>query len=309
MEFADVIFPLNLGPLTYKVSEGLKDAVCPGALVIAEIKKNPTRGIVLGPPLNPPEEKIRGKIKEIKEVLGGEAVLSAPMMKLIGWMAEYYFTSEGSVLKGILPGEFWQLKSYGAPEHRSAPPEVQEHAGEQGATERGISAVRENLKKKYYKTFLLHASSTAQELSFLLEAMQGMRNVIVICPEHSELKHAEEAIRPHVGDRLTVYTGNMTKKKRREALEGIIAGQSDIVLGNRSAVFAPLKEVSLIAVLREENISYKEERGVKYNARDMAVMRGYLEGATVVLSSIFPSVESYHNAALGKYSLIESAPA
>ncbi|NIM05151.1 MAG: hypothetical protein GTO55_03650, partial [Armatimonadetes bacterium] len=71
------------------------------------------------------------------------------------------------------------------------------------------------------------------------------------------------------------------------------------------AVFAPLKEVSLIVVLHEENTAYKADSGVRYSARDMAVLRGFEESATVVLTSICPSVDSWHNAETGKYDLIE----
>jgi primosomal protein N' (replication factor Y) len=88
-------------------------------------------------------------------------------------------------------------------------------------------------------------------------------------------------------------------------IERINSGFADIVLGTRSAIFAPLKKVSLIAVLHEHNWSYKQESTPCYNGRDIAVMRGFLEKATVLLSSVCPSVESLFNCRLRKYSLIK----
>lgn len=303
MKFVDVIFPLNLGPLTYGVSEALKDAVRPGMLVRAEIKKTVKTGIVLGPALKPPG----GGIKDIDDVVWDNPVLSSAMLQLITWMAGYYFSNEGSVLKGILPREFWLAKPFDGESNPGCPDAV---SGDSPGDfmHPMLKTVRENIKKKYYKTFLLHAPGTEYELSFLLEAISGMRNIIVLCPGHAEIKHIQEAVKETAGERLGILHSGLSKSRRVKTLQRITSGAADIVLGSRSAVFAPLKEVSLIAVMHEESTSYKEERSMKYNARDIAVMRGYLEGASVLLSSICPSVESYHNATTGKYTLIETRP-
>jgi primosomal protein N' (replication factor Y) len=94
--------------------------------------------------------------------------------------------------------------------------------------------------------------------------------------------------------------------KRSEAIERILSGSSDIVLGTRSAVFTPLKHISFIAVLHEHSSSYKQEDGLRYHGRDVAVMRAYLERVPILLSSICPSFESLFNCRRGKYKLLES---
>jgi|Deesub1362A_J573_1020465.scaffolds.fasta_scaffold00045_106 primosomal protein N' (replication factor Y) len=297
MEFFDVVFPQNLNPLTYRVSDALKGAVRPGMLVSAELKKTAKKGIVLRPALTPPQ----GEIKEIKEVIGQEPVLSNAMLRLMTWMSEYYFAKEGAVLKSMLPREFFEkIKPVGQAIKKAS------QATEDSPDNPLLRSVRESIRKKYYKTFLFHAFSTHEELSFLTELIKGVRNIIILCPDIAEIRHIEGLIKESAGERLTVFHSGLSKGKRTEALQKITSGVSDIVLGSRSAVFAPLKEVSLIAVLHEESTAYKEEGGVRFNARDIAVMRGYLEGATVVLSSICPSVESYHNAKTGKYTLLEA---
>jgi primosomal protein N' (replication factor Y) len=308
VEFFDVVFPLDLGPLTYRAPGSLKKAVLPGMLVRAEIRKSLKNGIVLGPAVTPPE----GGIKEVEGVLGDGPVLNPAMLSLVKWMSEYYFRKEGLVLKGMLPREFFEgvkpRRARKAPSslHAVMPPGALPVGDEAAAS--AIKTIRDNARKKYYKTFLLHAPSTRYELSFVLEAIGELKNVIVLCPEHAEVKQIEGALREAAGDRLVVLHSGLARGRRAEAVERISTGLSDIVLGSRSAVFAPLREVSMIAVLREEDASYKEEGGIRYNARDIAVMRGYLEGATVLLSSICPSVESFHNAKEGKYTLLE-APA
>lgn len=301
VEFFDVVFPLDLGPLTYRAPAPLEGHIVPGMLVRAGIKKSVKNGVVLRPAVNPPE----GRIKEIAAAVGEGPLLSPAMLSLLRWMSEYYFRKEGAVLKGMLPREFFEKVKPG--KQRKAPPAHGMHVETVvDAPEASLlEAIRDNARKKYYKTFLLHAPSTRYELSFVLEAVRGLKNVIVLCPEHAEVVQVEGALKEAAGDRLAVLHSGLSRGRRAEALERIGSGRADIVLGSRSAVFAPLREVSMIAVLREEDPSYKEEGGIRHNARDVAVMRGYLEGAPVLLSSICPSVESHHNAMEGKYTLLK----
>jgi primosomal protein N' (replication factor Y) len=305
MEHFDVVFPLNLGPLTYRKPRGHKGPLAPGTLVRAEIKKSLKQGIVLGPSAAPPHGQA-DTFKEIAEVVGGP-VLSPAMLKLISWMSEYYLTKEGVVLKGIFPREFFEgvrPRGKAHAEKAGCPAPTRElDAASLGALER----IMEHSQKKLYRTFLLHWPSTGHEISFALQAARCMRNLIILCPGHADTRRLAGPLREAVGDRLAVLHSGVSRGRRADAVRRISAGLADIVLGSRSAVFAPLKEVSLIAVLREEDPSYKEEGGIRYNARDMAVMRGYLEGAPVLLSSICPSAESFHNAKTGKYELIETA--
>lgn len=304
MEYFDVVFPLKLRPLTYRAPEDLKYAVRPGMLVSAEVKKTLKRGIVLRP-----AAALKGTgIKPIAEVIGNGPVLSGPVLKLLDWMSGYYFTLEGTVLNDMFPREFFhEVKPRGERSLEVRSP-VSPFGPEESA-HKALEELRENVAEKEYKTCLLHAPTTRYELSFLLEAVKGLRNVIILVPEHADVKHIAGAIGEAAGGGLVVYHGGLSRGRRSEALKKILSGEADIVLGSRSAVFAPLKEVSLIAVLHEESTAYKSESGTRYNARDMAVMRGYLEGATVLLSSICPSVESYHNALRGKYGLVDASGA
>lgn len=301
MRYVDVIFPLKLGPLTYGVPDALKGAVAPGVMVEAEVKKSVKRGIVKGPAAEVP----KGKLKPLKTVIGDGPALGTPMLKLIQWMAGYYFAREGEVLKTVMPGEFFEgVKPRGRGETplMAAPPGVVLDEAARSAVEAISAAAWEGR----YGTFLLHAPSTRYELSFLLEALLGMKNAIIVVPDHAWIKHVAGAVAEAVGEqRLALYHAGLSRGRRSEALRRIREGKADVVLGSRGAVFAPLKRVSFIAVLQEESTAYKEERVVRYGARDMAVMRGYEEGAPVLLSSICPSVESFYNAESGKYTLIE----
>jgi primosomal protein N' (replication factor Y) len=301
MRYVDVIFPLKLGPLTYSVPDALKGAVAPGVMVEAEVKKTVKKGIVTGPAAAVP----KGKLKPLKTVIGDGPALGAPMLRLIQWMAGYYFAREGEVLKTVMPREFFEgVKQRG----RGEGPPVAHRPGVvlDEAARSAVKAISAAAGEGRYGTFLLHAPSTRYELSFLLESLREMKNAIIVVPDHAWIKHVAGAVGEAVGEqRLALYHAGLSRGRRSEALRRIREGDADVVLGSRSAVFAPLKQVSFIAVLQEESTAYKEERGVRYGARDMAVMRGYQEGAAVLLSSICPSVESFHNAERGKYTPIE----
>ena len=95
--------------------------------------------------------------------------------------------------------------------------------------------------------------------------------------------------------------------KQGAALRGygkIISGQCNVVLGTRDGSLCASENVSLISVMQEHSSSYRTEEGLRFNARDIAVMRGYLEKAAVVLSSVCPSIESVYNSKRSKYTLI-----
>jgi primosomal protein N' (replication factor Y) len=304
MELVDVVFPLNLGPLTYKVPGSLKEAVRPGSMVEAEVRRSVTRGIVLGT-----GGRHKGPLKSLTRTVGEGPAFNPAMLSLIRWMTDYYFATEGMVLKTIMPREFFEKTTprgqgpASSEEHLFSPETLGDAARE------GVREIRDHALKKSYATFLLEAPSMRYELSFLLETLKGLRNVLILLPDYAEIELLSGALAQDIGEeRLALYHAGLSRGKRSREIDRIISGEADVVLGSRNAVFAPLRDVSLIAVLQEESIAYKEEGGVRYNARDVAVMRGYREGAAVLLSSICPSAESYHNAALGKYTLLSPPP-
>jgi primosomal protein N' (replication factor Y) len=306
MRVVDVVFPLSLGPLTYRVPERLQGAVAPGVFVEAPLKKSLKRGVVL----REAGQEQEGARDIHAVALAGEG-LSAPLLKLLQWMAGYYFASEGMVLKSAYPRELLepvvprgQGKAAAAAAGHALPlaPLKPEDTG-------ALDEMAERARKGYYRTFLLHAPSVAYEVSFVLEAAKRLGNVLVLVPDHAGVRRLAPLLEEAAPGRLALYHSGLSRGLRSRALRRIASGEADVVLGSRMAVFAPLNRVSLIAVLQEESPAYKEEGGVLYGGRDVAVMRGYLEGAPVLLTSVCPSVESWFNAREGKYTLLDRSRA
>ncbi|RPI34047.1 MAG: hypothetical protein EHM54_10010, partial [Nitrospiraceae bacterium] len=103
MHCFDVLFPINLGPLTYICPESLIERVQPGMIIQAPLKNKLTTGIILGKNSTPPP----GPLKKFQTLPGEPAILSTSLLKLIRWMADYYIATEGLVLKQTLPGELF----------------------------------------------------------------------------------------------------------------------------------------------------------------------------------------------------------
>lgn len=299
MAFLDVVFPLNIGPLTYRLPEG-HARLNPGTLIRAQVGKTIRHGVVKGRATSEPA----APSKEIIDVVLDKPVLSAPFMSLLKWMAEYYLSNEGVVLKSMGLIEYLSdlKKTRGTKQETPKPltPVPELPIASPGI----VSSVRRSLLERTYGTFLLHSPSTNHEISYLLEISEGLSNVIVLVPEIAHIRLLFPFLKERLGERLAVLHGNLSKGRRRDTLQRIISGESDVVLGTRIAVFSPLRSVSLISVFQEQNRSYKNLEGVRYNARDVAVMRAYLENATVFLSSTVPSLESFHNTVKGKYTLL-----
>ena len=305
MEFYDVLFPVSLNALTYRCPETLSNVVRPGMLVSAPLKKKISRGVIVGKSPTVPS----GDVKEIQKVHGETAVLSGRMINLLRWMAEYYLTDQGLALKSMLPREaFTRVKqrktgkdgtsgiSQGNHNYSVTPVDISDGA---------ICNPVESINKGIYGTFLLHAPSSLYEYSFLIKILSETGNAIVLIPEVSLIDKIYPPLSRMFGERICLFHGGLSRGRKSEAIERIQSGNCDIVLGTRSAVFVPLKKVSFIAVLQEHSNSYKQESSPCYSGRDVAVKRGYFERATVLLSSICPSIESLYNSRSGKYTLLK----
>jgi len=299
MVFFDVIFPLNIGPLTYKGPAGYPGPIMPGMLVRAEIKGTMQYGVIRGRAVHIP----KGSVKEIHAVLQDRPIFPSPIMNLMQWMSDYYLVSEGLVLKSVLPKDVFKATKSRERVFRSAR-SLASSVADLSTDPDVVSAIRETISRKEYKTYLLHVPSFMHELSYLSPIIRKARNCIILVPEVSHIEEVSPYLHELVGQRLTILHGRLPRRQRNNAFHRIISGDSDIVLGTRLAILAPLNSPSLIAVLQEHNRSYKNLEGLRYHARDIAVMRGYMEKSTVLLSSPCPSLESFHNSTIGKYSFL-----
>ncbi len=160
------------------------------------------------------------------------------------------------------------------------------------------------------KPILLHgvtgSGKTEVYLQAIALALDRAQTALVLVPEISLTPQTVERFKSRfsaIQDRVAVLHSHLSSGERHDEWHKIHSGHARIVIGARSAVFAPLANLGLIVVDEEHETSYKQEEAPRYQARDVAVLRAKLEGCAVVLGSATPSIESYHNAVSGKYEL------
>jgi primosomal protein N' (replication factor Y) len=163
-------------------------------------------------------------------------------------------------------------------------------------------------------TFLLHgvtgSGKTEVYLQAIAHALEQGKGAIVLVPEISLTPQTVERFKARFSSGpsktlVAVLHSHLSSGERHDEWHKIRQGRAKIAIGARSAIFAPVDPLGLIIVDEEHEHSYKQEEAPRYNARDVAVVRGQMEGAVVVLGSATPSMESFFNAQRGKYQLIE----
>jgi len=168
--------------------------------------------------------------------------------------------------------------------------------------------IKENIENGIYKTFLLYGITGSGKTEIYIKAAEETvkkgKKVIILVPEIFLTPQIVERFKNVFGERIAIYHSALQKTEKLAEWKKIKEGRVDLVIGTRSAVFAPFENVGLIVVDEEFDTSYKQENDPKYNARDVAVYRGYINKATVILGSATPSIESYYNSILNKYELL-----
>ena len=176
------------------------------------------------------------------------------------------------------------------------------------------SVVLEELKKMLngelnYFCALLYGVTGSGKTEVYLRAIEEILNTgkeaIVLVPEISLTPQTTERFRARFGDYVSVLHSGLSDGERYDEWTKIYEGKVKMVVGARSALFAPFKNLGLIVVDEEHENSYKQDEAPRYHARDVAVMRGYCEKAAVILGSATPSLESFYNVEKGKYLLLK----
>lgn len=172
-----------------------------------------------------------------------------------------------------------------------------------------VEKINQAVADQHYSTFLLHgvtgSGKTQVYIEAIKEALQRGRTALVLVPEISLTPQMVARFKSHFDKTVAVFHSSMSLGERFDSWRKTRSGDFKIVIGTRSAVFAPLQNLGLIIVDEEHEHTYKQsETDPRYNGRDVAIVRASLEKAVVVLGSATPSVESYHNALSGKYDLL-----
>jgi len=189
---------------------------------------------------------------------------------------------------------------FGEPIEPDSPPRL---TGEQTRAVRKMAP----LLGRGFKTVLLAgvtgSGKTEVYLRLTRASLEKKMRVLVLVPEIGLISQTERRFRARFGKTVAVLHSGLSRGERYDQWLRIVNGKASIAIGARSCIFAPFANVGLIIVDEEHDTSYKQESGLRYNARDLAVVRGRHHKALVILGSATPSVQSWHNVTIGKYEL------
>ncbi|MCS6772340.1 MAG: primosomal protein N' [Kiritimatiellae bacterium] len=171
-----------------------------------------------------------------------------------------------------------------------------------------LEVIRRSVERREPPVVLLHGVTGSGKTEVYLQAIDLVLKrgggCIVLVPEISLTPQTVDRFRARFGDTVAVLHSELSAGERHDEWHRLHDGEARIAIGPRSAVFAPVRNLGLIVVDEEHEHSYKQEEAPRYHARDVAVMRGKMEGCAVVLGSATPSIESIYNAQIGKYQLV-----
>jgi primosomal protein N' (replication factor Y) len=243
----------------------------------------------------------REKVLAVVEEFGGAAFAPGELAALAG------------VTSGVIKGLVAQgaLREEAAPRDTPYPRLDLDRAGKPLAPDQAAAAahLREAVRSGAYGTTLLKgvtgSGKTEVYLEAVAECLKAGRQALVLLPEIALTAEFLARVEERFGARPGEWHSGITQTERRRLWKMAAEGGVGLVVGARSALFLPFRDLGLIVVDEEHDTSYKQEDGVLYNARDMAVLRASITAAQVILSSATPCLESWVNAESGKYTRLD----
>jgi primosomal protein N' (replication factor Y) len=321
-EFAEVAIigaALNKA-LHYSIPGRLAGKVQPGFRVSVELGKREAVGIVISLTNRLPDLPETIKIRPILDTVDEIPAIPPDLLDLCLWLSRYYFYPAGEVFDLVAPVASRMNISTGsnpacrrgAGGGKANPPvfvSVETPEGQAPAlTDDQKAALAQTLpflENPSFQPFVLYgvtgSGKTEVYLRLIEKAAQSNYGSLVLVPEIGISAQMESIFHRRFGDGVVVWHSALTERERRTAWADIRTGRKKIVLGARSAVFTPVQDLKLIIVDEEHDTSYKQEDHLRYNARDVALMRGKIVGAPVVMGSATPSIQTVHRCVEKKY--------
>jgi primosomal protein N' (replication factor Y) len=295
-----------LGPfLTYRSPKVLP----PGTLVRVPLGKRETLGVVWqSDALEATGEIDPGRVRDVAGTLEGIAPLSAHWQQLVSFAARYYQRSVGEVALAALPPQLRELSPAQMQRRLKRPASLVTAENTTSVPPLELSAEQSMVVTQIESQtgpFLLFGATGSGKTEVYLHCVQKLLSddpgaqALIMVPEINLTPQLEsrfkERFEPMYGEQsvVSLHSG-MTNPQRLKAWLGAHSGVARIVLGTRMAVFASMPKLRLLVVDEEHDPSYKSSEGARYSARDLAVYRGQMEGAKVILGSATPSLESWH---------------
>ncbi len=243
-------------------------------------------------------DRIGKKQARILERLDDEQ--ATPLAEIREYVDSPYGSLGGLVDRGFLEVE--RREVYRDPFASEPVPSPDDHELTDAQHE-ALETIRQARTRGEFEGFVLHgvtgSGKTEVYMRAIRDALEHGERALVLLPEIALTPQFVAVFRGHFGNSIAVQHSGLTPAERFDQWRQIARDEVDIVIGARSALFAPLTNLGVLVVDEAHDTSFKQERGPRYNARDMALVRGKFESARVILGSATPSLESYYNSRHG----------
>jgi primosomal protein N' (replication factor Y) len=299
------ILGASLRPLYYSIPEVLQDHVQEGSIVKVPLRKRLVNGLVWR--IMAPETNFDFEIRPIVEMQARDWNLPLPLLRLIQWISKYYGASLGICMSLAMP------KSILRPKKRETKVEFEDIVNDRiqpmfakapalsPEQESAFHDLRHSYQQGQFVTHLLHgvtgSGKTEVYLRIMEEVLADGHEVLYLVPELSLTPQTVSRIRERFAGRQTVavWHSSLSIVERRHAWNSVFSKKTKIVVGARSALFLPQKDLRLIIVDEEHDTSYKQNENPRYHGRDVAIYKAFLHNALCILGSATPSMESFFN--------------
>ncbi len=249
------------------------------------------------------------KMKYIWGIPDKSLQIEGKLIKLAAWIRKNYGSTMFDALKTVMPVKERIRKTAARVEESefilTKPPITELNDSQQALVNEFIS----NRENGDYKTYLLRgvtgSGKTEVYISCIKEVIKEGKQAIVLIPEIGLTYQNLARFRQHFGDRVAIINSKQSKGEKYQEFMKAKNHEVDVVIGPRSALFSPCDNLGIIIIDEEHDGAYKSDQTPKYHAREVAIERARLEGASVILGSATPTIESYTLAKLGRYHLWE----
>jgi len=273
-----------------------REKLLPGCRIQVPFRNKSVIGILVGIKNN--SDLPLSKLKFAENVLDDTVLISKNMMKLNQWASNYYQHPIGEVMLQSIPKML--REKIEKPESNTAiQNELKSNNTKLTLNAEQQHAVDSINKNKGFATFLLDGVTGSGKTEVYLQVIENKLNnkqqALILVPEISLTPQTVERFKSRFNNNISILHSRLTDKERAIAWLAAQQGHSQIVIGTRSAIFTPLPNLGVIILDEEHDLSFKQQSGFRYSARDMAIMRGQIANAPVILGSATPSMESLNN--------------
>jgi primosomal protein N' (replication factor Y) len=292
-DLIEVAFNLPLDRVfTYRLPAGTETV--PGCRVSAPFGRRKLTGYVIALGAAAPPGVL--EIREIHRVVDSRPLFTPELLEQARWLAHMYMCSLGEALAAMLPGARREGEADAGAVETPLPETLALSEQQQAAVRRIVAADGGS----FYLEGITGSGKTAVFLEAAREILQRGRGVIYLVPEISLTHQVVELFTSEFGEQVAVLHSGLTASQRLGTWFKILDGEARLVIGARSAVFAPVRDLGLLVLDEEHESSYKSSATPRYHARQVAAQRSRREGAVLVMGSATPSLEAVYRMQTGR---------